>query len=100
MAPPDHLRVTPDQLRTAGRELLDIADHLHHNASELGGQETITAASRGFESMKVAAECEQGWQLSVEILGSKLATGADTLALNADSYANADAGQAHKFRGN
>lgn len=95
----DHVRVTPDQLWTTGRELLDVADQLHRDVGSLSGeQDAITSASRGFDSMKAAAECEQSWQESIEILGSKLAVAADTLMLNADSYAESDVRGAGRFR--
>jgi hypothetical protein len=98
VAPPE-LRVTPDQLRSVGRDVLDVADQLNRDVGELSGeQEAITGASRGFSCMTAAADCEQGWQQSVEILGSKIAVSGDTLALNADSYAASDSRSAHGFR--
>ena len=98
MAPPD-VRVTPDELRSAGHDLLAVADHLHRDTEALGEQETISNANHGFDCMAVSGECAMGWRQSLEVLGGKLAASADTLALNADSYARTESGQVQKFQG-
>jgi hypothetical protein len=97
VAPPD-VRVTPDQLRSTGHELLAVADQLHQDAEGLGEQETISNANPGFDSMAVSGECAVGWRQSLEVLGGKLAASADTLSLNADSYTGVEDRQTQKFR--
>jgi hypothetical protein len=100
VAPPeDQLRVTPEELRGCGHDLLGVADQLHRDMELLTEQESVSAANRGFDCMAAAAECEQGWLRTLEILGGKLAASADTLVLNADAYATTDVRQAAKFRG-
>ncbi|GAB3883013.1 hypothetical protein GCM10029964_041660 [Kibdelosporangium lantanae] len=93
------IQVTPDDLRTAGHDLLAVADLLHSDTEALGEQETISAANHGLACLAVSAECAVGWRQSLEVLGGKLAASADTLVLNADSYSAVDAHQAQKFQG-
>jgi uncharacterized protein YukE len=86
--PADHVRVTPDELRTVAHEILDVVDAAHHHARLLGGaQDGLNAAPPGLDSARAHAELESGWQQALHTLNTKIAVDADTLSLNAESYA-------------
>jgi uncharacterized protein YukE len=87
--PDDHVQVTPDALRTVAHEILDLADRAHQHARQLGGaQDGLNGAPPGLDSARAHAEVESGWQQALHTLNTKIAVDADTLSLNAESYAS------------
>jgi hypothetical protein len=80
--------VTPDELRKAAGEVLDVIDAAHQHARFLGGaQDRLNGAPPGFDSARMLAEIENSWQLALHAANVKAAVDADTLSINADSYA-------------
>jgi hypothetical protein len=99
--PTEHLRVTPDVLRSVAGEILDVVDAAHHHARLLGGaQDNLNGAPPGLDSPRAHAEVESGWQQALHTLNTKIAVDADTLSLNADAYAANELRTSHVLRGN
>ena len=88
MADGQQLQVSPNDLRAVAREVLDLIDLAHQHARFLGGaQNGLNGAPLGFDSARALAEIEHGWQMALHAANTKAAVDADTLSLNADSYA-------------
>lgn len=98
---PDHVEVTPGDLRTVAGEIIDTADEAHRHARILGGaQDGLNGAPPGLDSARTLAEIEHGWQVALHTVNTKLAVDADTLALNAETYASAEADNVGLFPAN
>lgn len=79
--------VTPSDLRTVAGEVLHVIDAAHQHARFLGGaQDGLNGAPAAFDSGRVLAEVESGWQVALHTANTRAAVDADTLSLNADSY--------------
>ncbi|MCE7009962.1 hypothetical protein LWC34_45225 [Kibdelosporangium philippinense] len=97
-APNDHLRVTPEDLRSVADEIVDVADEAHHDARKLGGaQDAMNGAPRAFDSPRAHAEIESAWQQVLHTMTTKLAVAADTLSLSAEAYASTEQDNVRRF---
>jgi hypothetical protein len=95
------LAVTPNELRKVAGEVLDVIDAAHQHARFLGGaQDRLNGAPPGFDSARTLAEIEHGWQLALHAANVKTAVDADTLSINADSYAATEAHNVARLRTN
>jgi hypothetical protein len=95
----DHIAVTVEELRAVSADLEATADAAARDVDEFDGQQGIRCgAAAGFDTMVAARSCEQSWQYAVEIAGAKLAVAADTLNVNAATYAVAEQRNVEHFR--
>jgi hypothetical protein len=95
----DHIVVTVDELRAVSADIEATADAAARDVDEFDGQQGVRSGeAAGFDTMAAARSCEQSWQHAVEIAGAKLAVAADTLTLNADTYAGAEQRNVAHFR--
>ena len=93
--------VSPDELRAVAGEVLDLVDLAHQHARLLGGaQDRLNGAPPGFESARVLAELEHGWQLALHGANTKAAVDADLLSINANSYAASETHNLSRLRAN
>lgn len=95
----DHIAVTVDELRAASADIEATADAAARDVDEFDGEQGVRSGEApGFDTMAAARSCEQSWQYAVEIAGAKLAVAADTLTLNADTYAVTEQRNVGHFR--
>ena len=96
--PDDHVRVTPDELRSIAGEIVDVADEAHHDARRLGGaQDALNGAPHAFDSPRAHAEIESAWQRALHTMTTRLAVAADTLSISAEAYASNELRNIRRF---
>jgi hypothetical protein len=93
--------VTPEHLRTVSGEVLELIDAAHQHMRFLGGaQDGLNGAPASYDSGRVLADVEHGWQTALHAANTRAAVDADTLSINADSYAALEQHNVRRLRPN
>ncbi|TCO52373.1 hypothetical protein [Actinocrispum wychmicini] len=81
-------KVTPDQLRQAGTDIVGTADALNADIdAHSGAQDADASANANLATAKALAQCETGWEQALTVVGTKMAVAGDKLVVNAQQYA-------------
>lgn len=87
----DRFVVNADELRAAGRGLVDTADQAHQQVrAHSGAQDGDTAANTSFAVAQALGQCESSWEEVLTSVSTALAVAGDTLELNAATYSAAE----------
>lgn len=90
--------VTPEELRSVGRRVVEVADEAHRNCEQLSGaQDALGAVSGRLQLMAAAHDCEQSWQRAIEWLSARMAVAADKLDVNAANYTATEGDNVARF---
>ena len=94
-------KVTPDQLRRTGNDIVDTADVLNADIdAHSGAQDADASANANLATAKAVAECETSWEQALTVFGTKMAVAGDKLVVNAQQYASTEQANSVAMAGN
>jgi hypothetical protein len=94
-------KVTPDELRRTGNDIVDTADEANANIDAHSGvQDADSAANHNLATAAAVAALESGWEQALTVFGTKMAVAGDKLVVNAGQYAGNEHVTAERMREN